>query len=268
MESQAERRGRPIPFVVFTAPRSGSSWLVELLHGHPRIEAYAELFLPGDRTTPGYGGRDLPRFEAVLAARRRRGPALLRRIAYLNRVFAHRPGVDAVGFKLMYGHPEVHPGLLPYLALRRVRAVQLVRANLLDQVLSWETAVARQQFRARRGERVEPVAVRLEPGALVERLERLERANERGRRTLRRYRLPALEVEYGRLRASTEDELARITTFLGVAPAPREVEPEHVRMNRTQRELLENADEVEAALAGTRFEWMLEPPRRTSPASA
>ena len=99
---------KPTAFVVFTSPRTGSSWLIDLLDSHPRIAAYAELFLPGDRSTPDYGSQDLPRFEAALTPRWRitRVPARLR---YLRRVFAARDGVGAAGFKLMYGHPEVHP---------------------------------------------------------------------------------------------------------------------------------------------------------------
>ena len=60
---------KPTAFVVFTSPRTGSSWLIDLLDSHPRIAAYAELFLPGDRSTPDYGSQDLPRFEAALTPR-------------------------------------------------------------------------------------------------------------------------------------------------------------------------------------------------------
>jgi hypothetical protein len=99
-------------FIVFTSPRSGSSWLIDLLDAHQRVGAYAELFLPGDRTEPSYGSKDLPRFEATLppGASSRRVMLAPRRIAYLNRLYS-KSEMDAVGFKLMYGHPRMHPGL-------------------------------------------------------------------------------------------------------------------------------------------------------------
>ncbi|MEP7223760.1 MAG: hypothetical protein ABI783_02215, partial [Actinomycetota bacterium] len=58
------------------------------------------------------------------------------------------------------------PGLLPYLSARRTRAVHLVRENALDQVVSWETSVARGLFRAHSAERVHDIAVRIDIAAL------------------------------------------------------------------------------------------------------
>ncbi|MBM2823784.1 MAG: sulfotransferase [Thermoleophilia bacterium] len=245
-------------FVVFTSPRTGSSWLIDLLDSHPRIAAYAELFLPGDRTTPDYGSRDIPRFEATLAERRRI-TLMPHRLAYLRRLVRPRPDSDAVGFKLMYGHPHVHPGLLPYLSARRARAVHLVRENALDQIVSWETSVARGLFRAHGTDHVADIAVRIDTTALVTRIEEMERAVAAARATLRRYRIPRLEVTYKQLATEPAKELARIVASLDVEPSEWQVESSLVRMNRRPRgELIENMDEVQAALAGTRFAWMLD----------
>ncbi len=183
---------------------------------------------------------------------------LPRRVFYLNRLFAARPGIDAVGFKIMYGHPRVHAGLMPYLAVRRARVVHLVRANALDQVLSWETSVARSLFRARRGDVVPEVTVRLDAPALPTRLEKMESEVADARRMLARYRLPALEVVYEDLADTTGDELTRVVTFLDVEPTAWQAESLLVGANRaTRAELIENLSEVRAALAGTRYEWML-----------
>jgi LPS sulfotransferase NodH len=245
------------PFVVYASPRSGSSWLVDLLDSHPRIAAYAELFLPGDRSHPSYGSLDLPRFEATLQPRFRVSlvPA---RLAYLRRVLARRPGIDAVGFKVMYHHPEVHPGLMPYLALRRARAVHLIRENALEQVVSWETSIARGSFRAYAGDIVPRVAVRVEPDVVLNRLDELERDVAYARRTLARYRLPTLEVAYELLCDSPRAELGRIAAFLGLEPREWEPRSTLVRMNvGTLRATVENLDEVEPALARTGRAWML-----------
>ena len=259
---RAARGRRPTPFVVFTTPRSGSSWLIDLLDSHPCIAAHAELFLVGDRTTPDYGNRDVPRFEATLDESRRHGRAalLVRRVRYLNRLFARRRGVQAVGFKLMYLQASAHTGIVPYLAAQRARVVHLVRANALDQIVSYEAALVRNVFRARRGEVVPEVTVRLDPPALPARLEKMESEVADARRTLARYRLQALEVVYEHLAETTADELARVVSFLDVEPTDWQAESSLVGANRAPRtELIENLSEVEAALAGTRYEWMLGP---------
>lgn len=248
---------KPTAFVVFTSPRAGSSWLIDLLDSHPRIAAYAELFLPGDHSTPDYGSQDLPRFEAALTPRRRitRVPA---RLGYLRRVFAARDGIGAAGFKLMYGHPEVHRGLLADLAVRRTRAVHLVRENALEQVVSWETSVARGQFRARSGEQVADLSVSLDTATLPMRLAESQSRVERARKVLRRYRLQSLEVTYERLRQEPAGELGRIAAFLDVEPGEWAPSSSLVVMNaRAWRNTVENAAWVEATLAGTPFAWML-----------
>lgn len=248
---------KPTVFVVFTSPRTGSSWLIDLLDSHPRIAAYAELFLPGDRSTPEYGSRDLPRFEATLTPRWHitRVPA---RLGYLRRVFAARDGVGAAGFKLMYGHPEVHRGLLADLAVRRTRAVHLVRENALEQVVSWETSVARGQFRAHSDEQVAELSIRLDTATLPKRLAEAQLRVERARKILRRYRLPSLEVTYERLRHEPTGELGRIAAFLDVEPREWAPSSSLVVMNaRAWRNTVDNAAGVEGTLAGTPFAWML-----------
>ena len=36
---------RPVAFAVLTFPRSGSTWLMNMLDSHPEVAAYDELFL-------------------------------------------------------------------------------------------------------------------------------------------------------------------------------------------------------------------------------
>ena len=37
--------GSATPFVILTAPRTGSSWLVDSLNNHPQVVAHSELFV-------------------------------------------------------------------------------------------------------------------------------------------------------------------------------------------------------------------------------
>jgi LPS sulfotransferase NodH len=248
------------PFVILTAPRTGSAWLVDALNSHPRIAAYGELFVPGAREREGeYGSRDRPLFTsyAETDGRSRSRVGLLRkRIAYLNAVYG-RDDVDCVGFKLIYKQATLNPGVLAYLSLRRAKVVHLIRSNVLDSVISWETARARRLFHARQGDDVKPAKVELDAAALLDRLDYHEYAITVARGWIRNLRLPYTETFYEELTGPKRDEkLARILSFLGVEPSA--LGSDLVRMNPTEHsELLTNYDEIRDTLRGSRFEWML-----------
>jgi len=201
---------------------------------------YFHGFLERVRPFPGHGRR-------------------LRLFGYLGSVYAGRAGVGAVGFKLMYGQVHANPGLLPYLALRRVHVLHLIRANLLRAVLSYDVAKSTGVFHARRGDALPSTIVRVDPADLLERLEQREEAVTLARRWVERYRLPCLQVSYEGMCDRREETLSRILRVLGVEPSVDKLESAFARINSVPlSELIENLAEVRAALAGTRFEWMLE----------
>ena len=177
---------------------------------------------------------------------------------YLNTLFFRHDGVRTVGFKLMYRHAQSHRGLFPYFAARRVRVLHLVRANLLDAVISYEVAKATGSFHPRRGEPLRPGPVIVDAVRLRQRLEHQEQAISWGRMQNERYRLPRLEIAHEELVGRREETLGRVLDFLGVAQpdVPLDSSLVPVTLGRTL-EFVENVDEIRAALAGTRFEWML-----------
>jgi len=128
---------RATPFVILTAPRSGSAWLVDGLNNHPRVAAYGELFVPETRGREGaYGRQDVPLFTNYVgngSGRFSRLGLLRKRVAYLNGLYG-RSDTDCVGFKLVYSHATLNPGVLTYLSIRRVKVVHLIRSNVLDSV--------------------------------------------------------------------------------------------------------------------------------------
>ena len=249
-------RSRPTPFVVLTKARSGSSWLIELLNSHSQIVAFGEMF--GEQEPDTYGGDGVPRFAEF--SRKRGGRVLpLLRAAYLRRLFGAEPAASAIGLKVMYGHAG--RGVHEYLALRRARVVHLVRANVLDAVLSYELAKARDRFAVREGESARPVTVSLDPATIRERLEEHSFSIEQARARILFYRLPWHEVFYEELVARTEETLGGVLDFLGVRR--ERLQSTFVPTNDQPREsVIENLDEVREALSGTRFAWMLDEPRR------
>jgi hypothetical protein len=250
------------PFLVLTAPRTGSTWLVDLLNSHPQVAAYGELLLPeGSGAIPG-GSQDIPYFTAFLEARgrpRTHAARVRRKLAFLNELYAERDGIAAVGFKLTYRQASLNPGLLPYLSLRRVRVVHLIRTNLLDSVVSFEAARARRVFHVQRGEPLTSVRVHLDPASLLDRLDQHDFSVTRSRVRLSTLRFPFIEIFYEELVGSRRDEkLARVLDFLGVRADVGALDSPFVRVNAApQAELIENYEEVRGVLAGSRFEWML-----------
>jgi hypothetical protein len=135
----------------------------------------------------------------------------------------------------------------------------LIRSNVLDSVISWETARARGLFHARKGDVLESVRVELDADTLLETLDHHEYAIAVARSWIRNLRLPYTEAFYEELTGVRRDEkLARLLAFLDVEPTVAELGSELVRMNPADhRKLIANYDEIRHALAGSRFEWML-----------
>jgi hypothetical protein len=234
-----------------------------MLHSHPQVVAYSELFLRGDGSA-SYAGRDVPYFESHVAAlppwsRRLRS---VHRIAFAHRLYEARPGVRAVGFKLMYNQAHAEVGLLPYLAFRRAKVVHLVRANGLDALISYRVAKAAGSFHPSRGEDVAVPTVRLDADAVRGWLEDREHGMAWARSALGRYRLPRLDIAYEELVGRRDETFARVLRFLDVDDDVASLDSSLIMAVRGRHlDLVENADAVRAALAGTRFAWMLDGPQ-------
>ena len=231
-----------------------------MLNSHPAIVAHPELFHVERRTAPDYGAPDVPYFETYLtsAARSPKRSRLVQQVGYLARLYRARRGVQAIGFKLTYVQANANPALLPLLSVQRVRVVHLIRANLLAALISWKIARETGIYHVRR-QREHRGLVLADPKRLRSELEEQELAIEGARRRLERLRLPRLEISYEELVGRKEETYTRVLRYLGLEP---QVELLSSTLQRTRvgsvLEHLENADEVRGALAGTRFEWMLE----------
>ncbi len=247
----------PTPFVLLTKSRSGSKWLTELLDSHADVAAFPELF-GGAQVRKDYGADGVPTFDEFLVRSRwsRALPTEANRVAYLRLLHASAPEARAVGAKLVYGH--LSRAILGYLAARRVRIVHLVRTNVFDSVVSYEVGKARGFVGDRSGEPVEPVTLQLDVRALRKRLEDPEYSIVSGRAAIQHWRLPFLDVYYEELVGRRDETLARVLRFLGVAPEADGLRSAFVTVDRHDV-VIENMPEVRDELAGTRFEWMLEP---------
>lgn len=241
------------PFVLLSTQRTGSTWAIDMLDSHPRVVAYAELFMHGAEGRPRWGGEtDLVFWRTYLeqhgtpSSRLARARLLWR---YLGLVYG-REDADAAGFKLMYSQLRVARPLVPMLVARRVRVIHLVRRNVLDVLLSQRAAAARGALHARSA--VAVARVELPVDDLLARIEAHQRSVEATRRRFTRLRLRWHEVAYEDLVAEPELRFGALFGFLGVDP----VEPSSglTKLNpAAHEELIENYGEVRDALAGTPY---------------
>lgn len=244
-------------FIVLSTQRSGSTWVVDMLSSHPRVVAYSELLMHGGRGRPKWGGDERlvywPTFLEQNGSPRSRITRAYLLWRYLGRVYAPQPGIDAAGFKLMYSQLDVSRPLLPFLVLKRVRVIHLIRRNVLDIVLSKEAGRARQGvLHARSGQSIETVRIHLRTDDLLERMAEHELEVESARARFRRIGLPYEEVVYEGLVSEQEVGFSSLFRFLGVEAQP--VSSSLQKVNPTaHEELIENYGEVREALEGTRF---------------
>ncbi len=250
---------RPTAFMIFATQRTGSNWLMGTLDNHPSIASYDEL-LDGDGSD--WGRQDLEFFKPYCAHHRGRDLRLGRArwlFRYLNKLYSPRAGIEAVGMKLMYNQLWHNASILIYIIWHRVRIVHLVRANRFDILLSEETAEARQRYHAWQGDDVETPAVTLDPKKVVSWLRTLEFRVWVARTIVSLLPIKHIEVSYEELTADPT-LIYGVLSFLGFEdqPDPSSLTSAFRKLNTNRRsELVENYDEIERALKGTRFERFL-----------
>ncbi len=252
-------------FVLLSAQRSGTSWLMERLAKHPDVGGYGELLLSGRTGWPDWppGANDRPFFETYLSEKcgqRSRRPAHRNLFAFLDYVYTPRREFRAIGFKLMYDEAAPYPELLYYLRQRRVRVVHLIRTNLLDLALSQIAMSARRRAHVWSTTEYELVRVHVDTRYLMKLLKYLQRTRRIARALLRAAQLDTCEVSYESLVAS-DASLHRVLEFLGIRGAE---EMDLVAKMRklapsSHREGIANFEEVERCLEGTRFWQFLRP---------
>jgi LPS sulfotransferase NodH len=265
MPSKASPDESVTRFVLLSIPRSGTSWLIERLAKHPEVGGYGELLLRGSEGTSNWpaGAADRVFFTTYLSDRgigrsdSRRHRQLFR---YLDYVFEPRRALSAIGFKLMYSHMAQNPAVLPYLHIRNVRVVHLFRTNLLDLFLSREAVTARKWMHARAPGERERILVNVDAEHIVQSLLRLEKEQRLAAHIVRTLRVNVLELSYEGLLAD-DAGLYHAFDFLGITETSGvDVSPIMLKLaSQSQREGMENFDEVAAILSRTRFSHFLRP---------
>ncbi|MBN1557186.1 MAG: sulfotransferase [Lentisphaerae bacterium] len=240
-----------IRFCVLSTPRSGSTWLTDLLNMQEGVRACSEVFLrEASRAKGSFFEERLGEHEAFDEFYSRTGgrrPYCVWR--YLKHLEAGAPECRAVGFKVMYNQLRRIPELWPIVTLRRYRIIHLVRRNVADTVLSRE-------FRRRHlpeAHRQRPVAgglqVAPEPAYFAGEVARTDRYIRRMRAFTFWWPMPSLDIVYEDLCRDPGGQVRRALRFLGVPAGNVSLDSPFTRVAAgTRKERLANYDAVAAAL--------------------
>ena len=249
-------------FVLMTSPRSGSTWVTDLLDSHPDIVCFSEVFAHDHfGNMPDGGCHDVTTWDSYSTLRLPelgRWGRLRLYFEFLDQeIYSSRHNAAAVGFKMMYRQAQRGFGIPAYLKIRNVCVVHLIRFNHLDVLLSEEAVRARKYHHAAPGTEVVPVRITLEPRTLAYRLEQREQMIRQARESYSGLGLPYLEVAYEDLRKDVS-VILQCLQFLGVEADLEKLSCSTRKLNPdSHRDAIVNYDEVERALRDTRFADLL-----------
>jgi len=276
-ETGAPTSGGVVRFVIVSNARTGSTMLVDALNSHPRVRCFREIFnrlRPEiDYAVPGYDGTNRDHIN-----QRYLDPAAFLRAQVYGPEAAT---MDAIGFKVHYGHFEGFPKLLGVLQEDTgIRVIHLVRRNALRALVSLrlaETTGEWARFRrtemtvggavrsGRRRLRAAAVrfglrkgsapSVRLSPEECVSYFEETSSLAAEYAASFASHTV--LNVTYEELLEMRDVVFEATLDFLGVERAPLQTTLERQRPEPL-RVLIENYDEIAATLRGTAYAEFLE----------
>lgn len=216
--------------VVWTTQRTGSTWLCQMLDGHPEVRCFGEVYHPEPVAMNRTGPPELMpdrRFCEFPGGHR----------AY-HAHLADLAGGARLGYKLMYN--QASPRLLASL-LGRARMIHL-RRDPLDSCLS--EAVMEHTGTAHSSTRLEIEPFAVDPVRFRKKLATLQRRIAIATAISRAFR--SLDVNYADLARDRQRELSRIFDVLGLAPhaigetTTRKIRPDY-------RDVITNYDALAAA---------------------
>jgi LPS sulfotransferase NodH len=242
-------------YLILSAQRTGSSWLMDLLNNLEGGECHGELFLPEPVETKPIAG--CSEYDRYIERKKQHvsGVRPFSVFSYLNGLYG-RNGI--VGFRLMYSQLKKYPEILVYLMMKRLKIVHLVRENVLDLVISRKVAEkSGRSHDTAGGDKTKDTRVYLDPGETVARIEDLENNVRFMDRFLGTVRFPRTRITYEELVADP-DSFARVAAFLSL-DAPGGLPDSNLvkRQRKPHSESIQNYAEIEKALRASGYDRLL-----------
>jgi LPS sulfotransferase NodH len=249
-----------IKFIVLTTQRSGATFFIKCLSGHPQIQCRHETIF-SQRNRFKFFSFDSPGSFYY----QYRSSSLGRQLAHwfqrkhlihncLDDYLRTLPNnAKAIGFKVSYNQVEKYPAIAAWIREHDVRIIHLVRNNLLKRFLSHQTSRARGLAHATQP--VKPIKIHVQ-------IRKLGKDLTRRAWLIEKYRTmfadkPYLEISYESFVANRDADTRKVLQFLGIDEF-MPLESDLVKLNPDSLEdIIENYEEVVRALQGTTFEKYL-----------
>jgi len=239
-----------VRFAIIAAPRTGSNMLCTMLNAHPEILCHHEIFNPGG-ILYALDHRD-GRYDPGSPDDRDRDP-----IGFLHRVFSHRCGRNAVGFKINRGQNEaafheilIDRDIRKIILRRRNRVKSFVSETIAERTGQWES------YEFSDFSRPSP-AVEIDVNRLCGYLAATDAYYAAIDKQLQATGQEALQVAYEDL--GSEIEQRRMLSYLDVSASVPALIPATRKRNRTElRSLVSNFDGLRAALSNAELVEQLE----------
>jgi len=246
--SEHKESRMPEKFVVLTTPRTGSNFLVEVLDRHSDIRCYGELF---HKSTMESARTLKP--EKIMHSMKWRNANPLQ---FLENVWRQDHGKRITGMKLFFEHNiQVTDAVLQNSTIKKI---VLRRRNVVRQYMSLQIALGNKNWGTRRANVHSGNKVHIDCNALQKFSEKVHSQHAVARGKIYNTGQQCLEIMYEDIVGPDREYfLKEVYDFLAVEYIPG-IASDLIKQNpEPLSELIENFSEIEEALKGTAYEWML-----------
>lgn len=236
-------------FCILTTQRSGSTWLSTILDSNPKIQGFRELFIDQEFVFPDSKLDTFLLYKKNNSSKKRPQATF----EYLHQLDNYIEEREAIGFKLMYDQLIDYPEIIVKLIQEKYKIIHLVRENYLDAIIS--SKIKDEQGIVHTKVKIEPKEVYLEPNWLVKRLNKQAKKIRIANIFLSLMPNQVLNITYNDLRVNQEQTLSSISNFLELSLSREDQFKSELKKsnNKSHQQIIKNYNEVNLALAGTKF---------------
>ncbi|MBT5149504.1 MAG: glycosyltransferase [Candidatus Peribacter sp.] len=238
-------------FVIIGSARTGSNYLVESLRKHKDICCHTELYSKGATDSSPMLTRLDPAETMRSIAWRNAHP-----VEFLNGIWKSTHTRSIIGFKLIFDQsPEALEAVVND---TDVQKIIIRRKNRVRQYVSFQIALQSKVWGVRNGEQTQSANITIDPELFKEYASHVEYHYSQLLKRLEDSGQEYVEIYYEEVMGPNREKyMEKICTFLG-AEYKEGLSASLIKQNAGPlSKVIENYEEVEAALKGTQFESML-----------
>ncbi len=219
------------------------------------VEGHMELFLDHKRFKPALAGyNDFPRYYEWKSDNTSIRPFSVWK--YLSTLYSTNA---VVGFKLMYSHLRIYPEIIPYIYLKRIKIIHLIRDNYLDIIISEKIAELTGKSHTTSDNEINSDLIYLDPEKTLSRIKQLESNTRKIKNIIKKlYGIKSIEVHYDDLNSNPEYVFDAVKYFLNLDKSIKLADSNlRKRQTRTKSEVIKNYDELSSHLSVSGYKHLL-----------